>query len=237
MIRSALEAIAVNLLCDRLGERRWVERLTITGTAPEQLAAWGKRPVIAVFLHTGGYGMVRNVLRSRGLPAATLVRGIPRIVTYQGKAIRARSDLRYGLAGVPHFFYLDGTSLRPLLRFLQPGRVVLVALDGERNQEALVRCEVEGGALYLSDGVVRLARASGAMLVPVSVARTGPCRFELRFGEPVPDAVLEENEGREALPFLARALWRDMAADPDGIGWRPLESLAPEQVRARVYGP
>lgn len=42
------------LLYDRLDDPAWRNRIRLEGTPPEQLPGWGSRPVVLVFLHTGG---------------------------------------------------------------------------------------------------------------------------------------------------------------------------------------
>ncbi len=228
------ESLAVGSVYDRLGSAAWASRMTTIGTAPERLDAWGERPVILAFLHTGGFGLLGSWLRVRGLPAAAWLRSVPEVAGVCAVGIRARGDGVHGCAGVPHTFVGPG-SLRAALRWLRPGRVLSFPLDGAMEHERLVACRAGGRLIYLQDGAVRLARRANAVLQPVSVHRTGPCRYLFRFGEPVPEAVLHAKETRGAMEHLARELWVGLAEDPSSIGWGTLASLDPKEQKVWTF--
>lgn len=236
MIRTWQESLAFALVYDRLSLPRWMERIKFSGTSPDQLPDWGQRPVIVVFLHTGGFGILRSCLRARGVPAASFLRTLPAILESHAQEIRAAGDAHYGFSSLPHFF-LEGDSLRPAIRFLIPGHVLTMALDGASGATNLVPCDINGQAIHLRDGAVRIAQIANAMLLPVSVHRRGACRFELHFGRAVPDDLMSEDKTKDALQYLARELWLDLENDPTAIGWSTLEALAPDQASDRMAWP
>jgi len=235
MFRVWNETLVTILLYDRLSSPAWKARMTVSGTPPDQLPEWGQRPVIVTFLHAGAFGILRYWLRSRGIPTASLIRGLPRILLTFGETSRQDGDARYALRDVPHTF-IGPNSMRQALGFLRPGRALTLALDGNVSGK-LIPCQVNGTILHLKDGVVRFAQKTNAMVLPVSVLRRGPFRFEFRFGLPLPDRLLQSNDTRTALQYLARELWNELEQDPVAMNWSVLEALAPEKVDPRSNWP
>jgi len=236
MIRIWQETLAVALVYDRLSAPAWASRLTVSGTPPHRLPEWGKRPVVVVFMHTGGFGLLRYWLRAQGTPTASLIRGLPEIVTTYAQGIREAGDNLYGLSNLPHTFG-DIHSLRHAIRFLRPGRALTMALEGGPLTKNRVGYEINGNFLHLEDGAVRIAQRTDAILLPVSVHRRGPCRFEFRFGSPVPDHLVRDGESHAAMKHLVRELWLPLENDPTAIFWSTLEALAPDKMGPRTAWP
>jgi len=228
MIRVWHEALATSLLYDRLSSPAWASRITVSGTPPNELPGWGQRPVIVAFVHTGAFSLLRYGMRARGIPTASLVAGLPRVIVIHAETIRRAGDTLHGMGDVPHTF-MGPKALREALHFLRPGHALTVALDGAKGPD-LIPCDAGGLILHVKDGAVRLAQRTNALLLPASVQRKGPFRFEFRFGPPVPEHLLQSDDTTEALQYLVRELWKD-------LNWSTLEALAPEKTRARSRWP
>jgi glycosyltransferase involved in cell wall biosynthesis len=237
MVRTWQESLALVLLYDRLGSPRWIARLTVAGTLADHLPQWKERPVVLAYLHTGGFGFIRFVLRARGLPVALLGRALPEMLeTGENAAIRRAGDERYGFTSVPHFFF-DTDPLRPVVRYLQPGHLLVLALDGGPVTPDRLACTVGGSVFHLKETALRFARLSRALLVPVSAQRRGAFRFELRFGPPVPEALLQTGDTASVLQHLVRGLLPGLEEDPNAITWSTLEALVPELAAKRTAWP
>jgi hypothetical protein len=220
-------AIATALLADRLREPAWAERISVTGTPPHRLPEWGQRPVIVLYLHTGGFALLRNWLRSLGLPAVSYVASFPPIVRGPwGQKIYERANLRNNLPGLAQTFN-GARDLRTTVRFLVPGHILITGLDAGLAQDSATLFHAQGHEIYLSTGMVRLAASTGAILLPVSVVPRGLSRFEVRFGSPVPGSLINRDNPRPAIQHLLDQLWPDLAQDPSLLGWTTLEAMAP----------
>jgi hypothetical protein len=101
--------------------------------------------------------------------------------------------------------------------------MVVIALDSPSTTSAVF--QVRGREISLSQGVVHLAESSRAILVPVSVLPQGTCRFEIRFGVPVPDALIDKRNSRPAIQFMLDQLWGEIQEDPSLMGWSTLLTL------------
>ena len=205
------------------------------GTLPHALPEWGERPVILAFLHTGGFGLVGYWLRSQGIPCASLVDGLPPILMQEDHwKIAVVGDLRYGLKGVPHLFH-RGERLRKAIRFLKPGHALTVALDGAE----LTSDRYDAGVfpILVQKGACRIAAQTNAIVIPVSVRRTAVCRFEIRFGNPVPDELIQREDFTGATQYLISELWPDLKENPSDLNWTTLEALAPTLKVKRMEWP
>jgi hypothetical protein len=228
MIDHWQRSLAFCLLANRFARSR-PNFVQVRGTPPEQLKEWGKRPVMVVCLHTGGYVFLRHWLRSRGIVAASLVKSRPEIIRrYEDSLQRKRSEEK----NPPYFFHVS--DLRAAARFLAPGRVLVLAVEAQPGAHSTI---VNAGAPFrLNDGAVRLARKSNAVLLPASVWLHR--RLDVCFGNPVPQALIDRPDTQGAMEFLAHEFWDDLAGDPCAIGWTTLEAYAPEHLwRPRTTWP
>jgi lauroyl/myristoyl acyltransferase len=219
-------SMAMCVLAERLHETRWRKRIRVHGTPPDELKEWGERPVIIACLHTGGFAFLRHWLRNRGIIAASLLRTRPRIIR-RYEELRSRASARKGL---PSFIPVD--NMRAAIRFLTRGRVLIVAIEAQ--PESRSQSVVMGAPLRIGDGAARLARLTGATLLPASVwIRRG---VDIRFRKPAPPEVAASTD--TVNEFLARELWADLERDPCAIGWTTLEAYAPQNLlRPRTRWP
>lgn len=93
-----------------------------------------------------------------------------------------------------------------------------------------------GTPLRLTVGAARLARLTGAVLVPACVSLGQG--IDIRFGTAVPQESIEGGCTRTVNEFLVKQWWKDLSHDPCAIGWTTLEAYAPEHlVRNRTRWP
>jgi lauroyl/myristoyl acyltransferase len=225
MIRNWQSTLATWLLADRLHLPQWISRFEVSGTPPHQLPEWGARPVLLVYMHLGGYGLLRSWMRAQGVTAGCYSVGRPTVINLPwAEKIVAQAGAVHGLGYAPYTF-LGPHRLRDMIKFLIPGRLVTIALDSE-SQSTMI---YQAGGKYpmrVSEGIVRLAALTHAVLLPVSVLPRGIGRFHVRFRTPVPDELIDEKQPRAATQFLLDQLWKDIEAEPSGLGWASLEQLA-----------
>ena len=228
MVRAWHSTVATALLYDRLGEPGWNGRISVRGTPPQAREDWGTRPVITVFTHTSGFGLLRFWLKAQGLPTISYVASMPAILTCPAamKMLRA-GDAVHGLPPLVQT-YQGPRDLRATLEFLKPGRILTMALDAGRTSPTSNIYQAGGCNIHLSSVVLRIAAATNAVLLPVSiVAKEEICSFEVRFGTALPDELLDRKNPRPAVQFLLDQLWKDVEEDPTVLGWTAMEALAP----------
>jgi len=237
MIRVWHEFLGMAVSYHRLGLPYWQARVEVKGTPPDKLPEWGARPVILAFLHTGTFGMLRFWMRARKIPTASLIVAMPAIVDNPNfqKYLDA-GDKSYGLEGVPHMFR-GATGLRNAIRFLKPGHVLTMALDGSKTSSEADRLDAGGIPIYVKQGACRVAAQTNALVVPAAVRRTSASRYEVRFGKPVPDELIQKEDFTAATQHLISELWPDIQKDPSDLNWTSLEALAPTLQTGRTGWP
>lgn len=115
-------------------------------------------PLIMAFLHLGPWEEGLQVLGGLGEPACCLVRRIP-FAHFEKEVQRRRA-----LAG--HRFLDSQEGGRELVRHLQVGGIALVAADLFPRTGG-IRMEWLGRPAWVDDKPARLARQTGAVLLPV----------------------------------------------------------------------
>src|SRR5205823_11808254 len=80
---------------------------------------------------------------------------------------------------------------RAMVRFLAPGRALLLPADHRRGHQIDGRWQ--HGRLRLSTGGLRLARQSGAAVVPIVIVDEGRWRFRVHVGPAVPDEAIRSD--------------------------------------------
>jgi hypothetical protein len=214
---------------DRLQSPEWRKNIRITGTPPHRLPGWGTRPVVLGFMHNSGFFALRYWLRAQGIPAATFAWYVEAMY-HRCQHVRDAGDRLYGLEGVPHIFF-ERKAIREMLKFLKPGRLLLVALDGYVTAKD-VPYHVNGRPIYFRDGAARVAAATNAILQPVSILQRGFSSFDIHFGDPLPDDVVRYGDSRVATQRLGEELWGVLEKNPGAISWVTMQSLVHER-RAR----
>jgi lauroyl/myristoyl acyltransferase len=101
-----------------------------------------------------------------------------------------------------------------MVRYLQAGRCLLVALDYPIGDQ--VSIAYGGSQMRLSTASFKLARITGAAVVPVIVRVDGNWRYSLHVGAPVPDELLAKEDDAAVLAHVVNELM-------------PIAQKAPEQ--------
>jgi hypothetical protein len=187
-------ALLIGLWTDRLGRPGWRGMCRVDGPAAGLLAS-GTRPVVLAAVHAGPIDMLYCWLRSAGVPVVLLTNsaaGRPARTKYLDRL----ADGRPGFARLP--ITLEPDELRPAVRHLRAGGVLVVVVDGGVGNR--VRVTAGGVSLDLSPGLFRLAGLGGAAVVPCRVAGRAGGRATITLGDPIPDEVV-----------------RDPARHPDGL--------------------
>jgi lauroyl/myristoyl acyltransferase len=118
--------------------------------------------------------------------------------------LSANRQWRLDLAKVGDVPTAVPADARQMLRFLRPGRCLLVALDFQTTEQAEI--EFNGSVVRLSTPPLRLARAARAVVVPMLAVHEGLWRIRLHLGEPVPDELLRAGDYQAAAEHIAAEL-------------------------------
>jgi lauroyl/myristoyl acyltransferase len=194
------------LWSDEFNTQRWAGRLGLTDL--ERITDLTQtRPVILVSLHFGGIFTLPAMLRSHGIPTASVVGG----KLWPIRWWRKRRALLTEIDGLPN--HLKAGDAWAAKRFLAPGRCILVAIDFPMGEQ--VRVGYKGSSLDLSTPPFRLARLTGAAVVPVLVRADRIWRFTMIVGQPVPDELIESDDFAGAAAHIANQLLPIAADRPE----------------------
>lgn len=170
----------------------------IGGEIPRAILAAG-RPLIVAGTHVGSWETVPGALLQLGLPVRVIFQALPNRFRMRIAArTRARSLERQGLPGSGVILPTLGAPFEALRTLEERSAALVWFVDehwgGRVQAPALGRTlRAEGNIMR----VVRLARRSGAAVVPAYGVRLGEAaRFEVRF---LPEVVLPDGAGREGL--------------------------------------
>jgi hypothetical protein len=195
----------VGFWADRSLSPEWAARYRITGL--EHVTTHiGQRPVILASLHYGALIMVPSLLCRHGVPAALAVGP-------ENWPLSRLRQWRLDLAGIGDVPTAVPADARPMLRFLRPGRCLVVALDVPMPEP--VEVPVEDGVLRLATPPLRLARMRDAVVVPVLARHEGTWRISVTFGQPVPDELIRAGDHQAAAAHIAGQLL-PLAAEAPG---------------------
>jgi lauroyl/myristoyl acyltransferase len=221
---------------DRFRSPAWKARFTVRGTPPHLRPEWGQRPFVIVFIHSGGFPVLKAWMRSQGIPAALYAAGI-HAVHLQTAEIRERGDRAFGVEKVADTF-AGRRSLLEAARFLTAGRALLISLEQRDFSKTRSAYPVGDATICLDDGAFRIAGMTGALLIPAAVRHHGICRFEIEFGDPVtPEAARGKDGAAEVNLQLIRQLWHGICNDPSAMTWTLMEALAPDLIGGRGQWP
>ncbi len=197
---------AALLWADRFNRPPWSERIETTDL--DRLRELGAhRPVIIVTLHFGGIFVLPSILRANGIPTAA-------VVGDKLWPVRWWRERRAELTQIERLpAHLRSGDARAVIRYLQPGRCLLVALDYPLGDQIATR--FDGSLVHLSTPALRLARIAHAVVLPMLVRVDGPWRYHVVIAQPVPDAVLATKDDAAALAHVVGELMPVAAARPE----------------------
>jgi lauroyl/myristoyl acyltransferase len=198
---------AALLWADRFDRSPWSGRIDLSQIETLRALA-ASRPVLLATVHYGGIFVMPTLLRSHGIPTAAVVGD----KLWPVRWWRERRAALTHIADLPA--HLRSGDARAMVRYLQPGRCLLVALDYPIGDQ--VATPFDGSALRLSTASFKLARMTGATIVPVIVRVEGTWRYSVHVGRPVPREVLAAGEDAPILAHIVSELM-------------PIAQRAPEQ--------
>ncbi len=181
---------------DRLSEPRWQRRVEWRG-AEHLHRVLAERPVIVVTLHTTSVVALAPLIRALGITTAA--------APADQSWFRSSSRLRkVALAEEMGAAVFRRGSSREIIDYLQPGRLIVFAVD---HVEARAIDVVTGHAtVKVSTGPFRLARATGAALVPILITSSGPWRYRVDVMPPVPQAHVASGDVAHSAAYVVGQL-------------------------------
>ena len=165
---------------DRLDGDKWQRRCRYDGLEHLLDAIENHRPVVLATLHMSFLGLLRYLLRCRGVHSSLMILGSEH--TQQVSILKDRY-LTGKLGGRVMPPLLKFNDLKTTKDFLQDGNVLLMAVDAGRGKQFLTT--TSAGNFRMASGAIRLARATGAELMPCLLYEEKPWRFVVKIGEPV----------------------------------------------------
>jgi lauroyl/myristoyl acyltransferase len=192
--------------------KRWENRLTSDGDALiDELHT--RKPIVVLTVHTRSHVFLGPWLMAKGLGIGSVV--IDREAWLKPENVKARSDPRWEKYTANNGAFLAGDT-RQMIRYLQPGRVLALPADHQLGRTA--EGNWPGGRLRLAVGGLRIARMTGAAVVPMIVTDEGRWRFHVHVGKPLDEQMLATGDDEAAVCAIARELM------PSVVG-RPFEAL------------
>jgi KDO2-lipid IV(A) lauroyltransferase len=173
-----------------------------------------RRGAVIITCHLGNWEVAALELAARGF--------VLNVVTGEqlgplGAAVR-RHKARHGIRVVR---LADG--MRPLYRALERGELVVLLIDGDVYRRA-DDAPFFAAPTPLPFGALRLARATGAALIPAAMVRTGAQRYRVLIETPV----ASDGEDASIMRRLLAPLESQIAAHPhQWCLFRPLWTLPP----------
>jgi hypothetical protein len=197
-------------------EHHWRKRFTADGADElDRLAA--TQPIVAITLHTAAMVVLGGWLIGRGLGVGSVI--IDRERWLRPDSVKMRNDPRWQKYAEKSAAFLAGDT-RSMVRYMAPGRVLLLPADHPLGKTGTG--EWADGRLTLAVGGLRIARLTGAAVVPIVVTDAGPWRFHVHVGSPLPAETIASENYDEAVSEIARQLMPIAAARPREV----LNSLA-----------
>jgi lauroyl/myristoyl acyltransferase len=225
----------VHLWPDRLCTERWRSRCRVEGDQFLKKSDADGRGVVLASLHFGAYETLPYWLRAHGI-VTTMVRGEPAL-----DALKSLSNYQYSLsppADVPLF--LSAHDFVPLPRFahvrqlVRPGQRLLVMVDVDRGLQDEV--PFVDRVFRMASGAIHLAAMASADLIPCLIWETGPWKFQLFFGTPVPRQYLGKSPDLQAIGrHLLGEFARVIARHPEQCRWRMLSAFLPPEVNSAAH--
>src|SRR5262249_53542142 len=159
-----------------------------------------------------------------GVPAAAVVDRDLRARPAYRQQLDALADRAASLEDEPRLF--DTEQIWDLQEFLRSGRVLLVAIDGDRGRSLIV--VGDDMAIRLATGPLTLARVTGATVVPCLMVALPGLRAIAHFGKPVPATlVADRSEHRAALGHIIETFRTVLRAYPEQCSWELLRRIEP----------
>ncbi len=212
---------------DRLGNQRWRSRFSIQGNSLEE-AVQLRRPIILVSAHFGPFHLGAYFLRALGF----------RLATFVGNAQEAQSASRRAKDRLSHFLEMPHTfsaqdNLRDVYRFLEKGNILRTAFDIVMGK--MIRVPLCDRSVCFATGSIRLAAATGAVLIPYVISEREPWKFVLHLGQPVPPEFLGASPDiQSAAAHVVFECCQFFQSSPDEARGEMLEAIARAESHAEL---
>jgi lauroyl/myristoyl acyltransferase len=191
---------------DRLSARRWQSRFKAEGVADVLLQMLATRPLVIVSIHTTSLVVLAGWVSSLGIPTGAM----PADQSWFSSPARRRKVELAATAGNHTFRQGSG---REIVEYLKPGHAVVFAPDVSTTKKVLAPC----GELTLSlaTSPFRIARATGAVVVPVMMLGDGRWRYQAEVFPPVPQELIDRGDHEEAASYVAQCLVPEVVKRPE----------------------
>ncbi|MEA2676733.1 MAG: Bacterial lipid biosynthesis acyltransferase [Chloroflexota bacterium] len=191
---------------DRLPASKWRRRLEIHDL--EKLTAvLAERPVIVCSIHTTSVPTLAAWLRSFGIPTAH----VPVDMTWFSSPSRLRkAALAARMGGA---FVIRPDRPRDMVEFLKPGNMLLLTADFTGGR--VTNVPWRNGSVSVGIGLFRLARSTGAAVVPVLIFDIGRWRYKVTVFDPVPQELITAGNTAAAANHVVECLLPLAAERPE----------------------
>jgi lauroyl/myristoyl acyltransferase len=186
----------------------WDSRFTSDGD-PHVDELMTHKPLVVITVHTRSHVFLGPWLMAKGLGIGSVV--IDREAWLKPENVKARSNPRWERYTANNGAFLAGDT-RAMIRYLQPGRALALPADHQLGRTA--EGSWPGGRLRLAVGGLRIARMTGAAVIPIIVTDDGRWRFHVHVGKPVDDELLANGDDEAAISAIARELMPRLANRP-----------------------
>ncbi len=206
---------------EKLASRRGATCRIVGADRLAEVGAGG--PALLLTLHFGPLGILLNLLRARGHPAAMVaLKGRRQLPWYRRHLVRKR-DAPAGLLALPSLIELG--QVWEMRDHLDAGGHLLVAVDGGHGRHCASPI-IDGLGLSMSTGALQLAALTGVPVVPCLI-RSGPAL--LPDGPPgralAADIVADKLGRPAACAHLLREFLPTLAAAPEECSYELLAAL------------
>lgn len=191
---------------DRLADAKWQRRLTVNGL-DKLTKVLTERPVIICTVHTTSVVALAAWLRSRGIPTAH----VPMDPTWFTGAARKRKVALAEKMGMA--FTIRPGAPQDMIEFLKPGHTLVLTADFTGGR--MTQVPWSGGSVVVATGLFRLARLTGAAVVPVIIFNTGRWRYEVSVFEPLPQDMVQSGDSDAGARYMVECLMPLAAERPE----------------------
>jgi lauroyl/myristoyl acyltransferase len=190
---------------DRLSAPKWQKRVEVAGLDKLQ-GRLAVKPVIVCSVHTSSLMTMAAWLRSMDIPTAHL----PLHPDWFNNPAQLRKAALTEKMGP---FNIRPDQPRAIVKYLTPGHVLVLAADYTDGR--VTHVPWGNATVTVATGPFRLARATGAAVVPVLILDTGRWKYEITVFDAVPDATIEGGDTDAAARYVVNCLYPRAVTRPE----------------------
>jgi hypothetical protein len=203
---------------DRLHAPKWQRRLAVRDL-DKLTSVLAQRPVIVCSLHTTSVLTLAAWLRSRGLSTAH----VPMDTTWFSSPARVRKAALAARMG--QAFVIRPDQPRDMVEYLKPGNILLLTADFTGGR--VTNVPWRDTSVVVATGLFRLARSTGAAVVPVLIHASGRWSYEVTVFDAVPQSLIEAGDTDAAARHVVDCLMPPAVARPDQAMAVLVETIRP----------